>query len=89
MEYFQLVSCLPLCNTGLQLPTITKTKTKTETEAEKSTFKYAHQNITHRTFACQMQGVLGPPIVYYYIQVTKQMLMDQPTETLVRISQLL
>ena len=35
-----------------------------------------------------MQGVLGPPTVYSYIQVTEQMLMDQPAETLVRISQL-
>ena len=32
----------------------------------------------------QMQGILGPPTVYYYIQVTEQMLMDQPAETLVR-----
>ena len=33
----------------------------------------------------QMQGILGPPTVYYYIQVTEQMLMEQPPETLVGI----
>ena len=37
---------------------------------------------------CQMQGVLGPPIVHYYIEVTEQLLTDQPNETLVRILEL-